>query len=168
MNGKIINIVLLTIVLSVACYFILQNVCARVSNLSPRSESRIGDRWIALKQPRLFGSVLEPFEWGFLNANVTCREGDKRKRIKVVSDVFRWCPFDKGKRKAYVEDQADQVKRTAKTICAGEVEVTNYFLESYSSRESADKAWKREMHNADYSEHKSFSFESSYYASKCK
>lgn len=113
-------------------------------------------------------STKEPFHYGFIHTNVTCNRNGNDIRIKYVSEIFQWCPFDSKSRESIVDDSLYLLNQRIRVTCGNTYEITINFLDSSTKQEDAKQSHTEALNNTGYSEHYEWRLAPAYYSSNCR
>jgi hypothetical protein len=105
--------------------------------------------------------------YGFIHTNVTCLTKPKQTRVKLVSQVFEFCPLEVPSRQI-IEDNALFRAQVAKTVCDSEFDVTYESVPSDSSEDRIEADHKAALRSPDYSKHEQWHASVEYPTRKCR
>jgi len=112
-----------------------------------------------------------PWEYGFINANVSCQKGNQVIRMKFASEVFGLCPYELGidVSQAILVDSRSALEKSVRAECGPMYKITNVFVDWRKPRQNAEAVQKQALSESGYSEHYQFaSGEGSRYYTQCR
>jgi hypothetical protein len=135
------------------------------------SRNRVALLRVALSLMVLPFGAAQALDWqyGFVNANVTCMQGNRTIRIKYVSEVFGLCPYERNDiTQVIVEDSHRALDASIRATCGPNYKIGFVFVEWTRPRERAVTAQKRALMDSAFSQHHQFHAGEERYYTKCQ
>lgn len=110
----------------------------------------------------------ESFKYGYISANVDCREQGQPRRMKFVSQIFAYC-YGEVPSRQIVEDNKVFLHQVMKSSCGENYSVTyEYLYGPNDTRSEAEVARDRELRESGYGKHVEWHASVDYPSSRCR
>jgi len=111
---------------------------------------------------------MESFKYGYISANVDCREEDQPRRMKFVSQIFRYC-YGEVPSSQIIDDNMIFLYQVIKTSCGENHSITYKYLYGPNDTFSeADNHRDRELNESGYGKHVEWHASVDYPSSDCR
>ena len=113
------------------------------------------------------GQAPEGWSYGFINASIAVTAGGERKRVKVVSPVFAFCPGDQ-RLKAIIEDAQYQLEAEVRERYGERYAIMYRIVDSFDSRATAETMRSRELSNPMYTDQMQIGYRWVAFSPRCR
>jgi hypothetical protein len=113
-------------------------------------------------------AATEPFKFGYISANVDCRERGQPPRMKFVSQTFAYC-YGEVPRDQIIRDNKIFFHQVVKSSCGENYSVSYEYLNGPNdTEEQAERQRQRELREEGYGKHVEWHASVDYPSSRCR
>ncbi len=110
----------------------------------------------------------DSFKYGYISANVDCREAGQPRRMKFVSQVFTYC-YGAVPRDQIIEDNKVYLHQVVKTSCGENYSISYIYLNGPNDTSAQAENYRaRELRESGYGKHVEWQASVDYPSSKCR